>query len=908
MFFFKSKAMKVISTKFAPRVLSLLCVLLLFAPLLPAQQRRRRQRARRPQRTVTASPTQSQTASPSPKPTPAAAGAQQTPAAPGSTGKPAAAPTVEATAADFEVTFDTLLGSESYALYGELRAVGQQMREGGVNELLQPVWATMGSARETKELTALNNFLKAQTETLANSRVMFATMPGDSSLPESLVAVELPSVEAARKFVPELRSFVASVAPTPAPETQGGAAAQGKRSRLTQRERVEPASAKQKLPFYIKRANNLVAVSGEQFELTKLRGQSALPLSTNHNFRTARARFASEAVFVYFDLGVVEKNTQRMRERYEAERKKQEATAREPGQLTTAEVDPMLMPPDTRAVRIGDTIVTASEAPPPPSLPVPVAEPAEEESSEVEMSASDVAQGREPTPEELAAVRDGQPMPNEADMGPREDPAGFDPMSFLMPLIFAAGSGGAGAAQWPEAVGAGVGLDADAVSIRVLLLNGGAGKLVGVVPFLPVLIPGAPLSPEAAAVMPAEADIYASASLDLTKIYDMMMGGVRSESERQEQQEREAIENEKDADAKARSLASLEQRKTNSPDAQLAAFEKLLNFKIKEDLIGSLGNEVAFSVPVGLFDVRPPQTPGDEAPKERAAPLGPVVLVSVRDRDKLEKLLPRLLALLSLGSSGARANEKHNGVEIMNFGGQGAFAFVGNFLALSTEAEPVRRVIEAHVSGQTLGASQEFRAATAWQPRPALGQVYVSRALLKTFFARGRAETERYADDEMKKFLARFNFDPDAITLSVTDEGDGPLHELRLPRTTISLLTAYMTVEGKSAPVRSNETNALNALRVFHEMQTSYKEERKSAVYATLDELVTARQYPREILEQVDGYRIEFSVSGNRYEATATPTAYPEKGRRSFFMDETGVVRGGDKAGQRAGAADEVVN
>ena len=53
------------------------------------------------------------------------------------------------------------------------------------------------------------------------------------------------------------------------------------------------------------------------------------------------------------------------------------------------------------------------------------------------------------------------------------------------------------------------------------------------------------------------------------------------------------------------------------------------------------------------------------------------------------------------------------------------------------------------------------------------------------------------------------------------------------------------------------------------------------------------------------GYKFDLIVSGDRYEATATPIEYGKSGRLSFYTDQSGVVREGDHGGKPATAADK---
>jgi hypothetical protein len=65
--------------------------------------------------------------------------------------------------------------------------------------------------------------------------------------------------------------------------------------------------------------------------------------------------------------------------------------------------------------------------------------------------------------------------------------------------------------------------------------------------------------------------------------------------------------------------------------------------------------------------------------------------------------------------------------------------------------------------------------------------------------------------------------------------------------------------------------------------------------------------FPRELIEKL-GYRLSVSASGDKYTVVATPKEYGKTGRRSFFLDETGVIRGADHNGNPANASDPPVD
>src|SRR6266545_7185131 len=116
------------------------------------------------------------------------------------------------------VTFDTLLAADSYKIYGEIRAVGQLIRSAGVNDLLDPVMKLAGPPKEFK---AIVKWLNTHADALMTSRMMVATWPAKTNLPQLLCAIEFPSAEEAQKFEPQLREFLPKIMPetatTPAP-------------------------------------------------------------------------------------------------------------------------------------------------------------------------------------------------------------------------------------------------------------------------------------------------------------------------------------------------------------------------------------------------------------------------------------------------------------------------------------------------------------------------------------------------------------------------------------------------------------------------------------------------------------------------------------------------------------------
>ena len=231
-------------------------------------------------------------------------------------------------------TFDSLLAAESYKVYGEVRAVGGLIRSPAVSDLLDPF---IKLSRPPKEFKTLLKWLNAHAEVLAGSRMMVAGWPSRPNLPTFLVAIEFSSPEEAKKFYPELRDFLPKLLPAPTPipspfpaksEATANAATvipasandeESPRSELGVRTTqntinvVEQPSGPGVAPYQMKQAGSLVFISDTAFSFRNLRPRGSKPLEEDQNFQLARNRFATESLFIYFDLS--------RRERRKAQRK-----------------------------------------------------------------------------------------------------------------------------------------------------------------------------------------------------------------------------------------------------------------------------------------------------------------------------------------------------------------------------------------------------------------------------------------------------------------------------------------------------------------------------------------------------------------------------------------------------------
>ena len=215
----------------------------------------------------------------------------------------------------------------------------------------------------------------------------------------------------------------------------------------------------------------------------------------------------------------------------------------------------------------------------------------------------------------------------------------------------------------------------------------------------------------------------------------------------------------------------------------------------------------------------------------------------------------------------------------------------------------MRRVTDAYNNGETLATSTRFRDSVNWQSKQAIGHVYVSNAMLKGMFEDVTKAVDDIDDAAIRAYLRRLDPDPGAITHLATRESNGLMHEIHLPKNLLSLFTANQIVSQKLAAMRSNESTAQWKLRMLHDAENNYKQ--NTGRYGTHEELIAAGNLEEEYGSlKASGYEIKFSVSSDKFEATATPTGYPKQGRRSYYIDQTGILRGGDMGGKPASASD----
>ncbi|MFY9554253.1 MAG: hypothetical protein WAV20_09005 [Blastocatellia bacterium] len=101
----------------------------------------------------------------------------------------------------------------------------------------------------------------------------------------------------------------------------------------------------------------------------------------------------------------------------------------------------------------------------------------------------------------------------------------------------------------------------------------------------------------------------------------------------------------------------------------------------------------------------------------------------------------------------------------------------------------------------------------------------------------------------------------------------------------------------------ANETSAMARLRAIAAAEVRYQVE-SGGDYGTLDQLIQKRYVNDPSSGKLTGYRFDVQIRRGGFQVSAVPERFGFTGKRSFYVDETNVVRAADKKGAPATAAD----
>ena len=750
-------------------------------------------------------------------------------------------------------TFDTLLASDSYKIYGEIRGVGQLIRSSSVNDLLEPVMKLAAPPREFKTLV---KWLNTHADAVMTSRMLVAAWPTGKNVPDMLIAIEFSSPEEAAKFEPQLNEILPKVVPAAMPESSPSPSEKKNEPAAEKLKDEKPNDTPPPKPnYYIKRAGALLFITSTPLNLKNLRPAGSKLLAEDAGFRIIHDRFNSESVFLYVDVKGIEKQEEERSRQYEEDMKRQAAVAKETNEQKAAS-----------AGRERDNTPAAS-TPEEPLAPDP---------SNSESPASPPQQIGIESLERPAASREPDPV--------------MTALSTLSGAFFS------GETKWPEAVGLAIVFEDDSLDIRALLVNAPNVKDLAV-PFIPQLISGPAITPESPSILPADTELFVSMSLDLPQVYQEMIrphpvvSGPKGLTHAVKEIEVESP------------FAPLEKKlgiKIKDDLLPVLGNEMVLSMPVKAlepSPPTRVVTPVSGSEKESTDAATPPATPS------------PLIAVSLKDKEAMRVLLPKIIDGLGFkGASALAQTEKREDTELVSYANVIAYAFIGNFLVLSPDVASIRHLVDSYLKHETLASDTHYKNYTRWQPRQQQGQVYVSPALMESYKAWAN-EPSWLISDQTRDFLMRLSIVSEPITYSLSNDGLGPLHELHVPKNLVLMAVAGMSGEAKQSPLVNNERMTRATISWIATVEAQFHSGKGAGAYATLDQLVAEKVIPKEMLDQVekDGYKIEVTVTGNHFEIMAVPLEYGKTGKLSFFVDESNVVRGGDHGGAPATISDKPV-
>lgn len=221
-----------------------------------------------------------------------------------------------------------------------------------------------------------------------------------------------------------------------------------------------------------------------------------------------------------------------------------------------------------------------------------------------------------------------------------------------------------------------------------------------------------------------------------------------------------------------------------------AMMESQLGFSIKNDLLPTLGNQLAISFSDFGKSMKPAAQPDDsQAARPRVSLPRILVMVELRDQAKFMQLFTRLLNPPTRPPM-QLTEEAHRGVTIKHAPSV-AFAINRGFFLFAPTAADIRRALDARASGSSLASSADFRSAVGASEDAAL-QAYFSSGmtgeLLKTVFAEAAKSNEA-----LRGFATVAARTRSSIGLTMKNDSDGMIMEMRVPTNLVFMAMASMS-------------------------------------------------------------------------------------------------------------------
>jgi hypothetical protein len=322
----------------------------------------------------------------------------------------------------------------------------------------------------------------------------------------------------------------------------------------------------------------------------------------------------------------------------------------------------------------------------------------------------------------------------------------------------------------PYAIAMGGSLQGDAMTVRALMLfssKQGADSLFGM---LGTFTSATQMGQSTAANFAApDTDIFVDLALDWDKLYD-------------------SIQSVFSMIASAQSNGSPQASSAQSADL-FAMLETSLGFSIKNDLIPTLGNEVAISL--SGFDgfMRPIKAAASQKP---SAPRF-MLMVALKDPAGFEKLIARLVN--QTGSQTLTRVTYRNAA--INYSKNLAYTITNKFFMIGGSVADIRRAMDAHALGISLASTADYRAAVG-PPRQTMLQAYLSSNLSNKLYESVLAEAAK-SNAALKEFAPKTAQMQSPIGLAMLPDPDGLMMELRVPTSLTFMALAYLATNKPAA-------------------------------------------------------------------------------------------------------------
>ena len=109
----------------------------------------------------------------------------------------------------------------------------------------------------------------------------------------------------------------------------------------------------------------------------------------------------------------------------------------------------------------------------------------------------------------------------------------------------------------------------------------------------------------------------------------------------------------------------------------------------------------------------------------------------------------------------------------------------------------------------------------------------------------------------------------------------------------VLLLVVTCLSSCKETRSRLNEEGAQSSIRLIRQAETTYRSQNDQNRFGTLQELHSSGLIDEQLASGTkSGYRYDVRVGKDSYSVIAVPVEYDLTGSWSFYLDESGVIRG----------------